>query len=62
MLALDRSAGTRLDQHIAIRKNLRLIGTRNHHGEPTMSLSVRRVVTGHDRNGRAVVMIDEVRG
>ncbi len=25
-----------------------------------MSLSVRRVVTGHDRNGRAVVMIDEV--
>ncbi len=25
-----------------------------------MALQVRRVVTGHDRNGRAIVMIDEV--
>jgi hypothetical protein len=32
---------------------------RNDHGEPTMGLSVRRVVTGHDRSGRAVVTIDE---
>jgi quercetin dioxygenase-like cupin family protein len=28
-------------------------------GEPSMSLTVRRVVTGHDKNGRAIVSIDE---
>ncbi|MGA7485432.1 MAG: cupin domain-containing protein, partial [Xanthobacteraceae bacterium] len=29
-------------------------------GDPPMSLTVRRVVTGHDKNGRAIVSIDEV--
>src|SRR5262245_64636293 len=35
---------------------------RHHHrtGRPTMSLTVRRVVTGHDNNGRAIVTIDEI--
>jgi mannose-6-phosphate isomerase-like protein (cupin superfamily) len=30
-------------------------------GEIDMSLNVRRVVTGHDKNGKAVVRIDDVR-
>src|SRR5262245_2985959 len=29
-------------------------------GAPTMSLTVRRVITGHDQNGHAKVLIDEV--
>jgi quercetin dioxygenase-like cupin family protein len=29
-------------------------------GEAAMSLSIRRVVTGHDQNGRATVLIDEI--
>jgi quercetin dioxygenase-like cupin family protein len=33
--------------------------TIEHPGRPPMSLSVRRVVTGHDKNGRAIVTIDE---
>src|SRR3990170_4636852 len=32
----------------------------NSRREKTMALQVRRVVTGHDANGRAVVKIDEV--
>ena len=29
-------------------------------GETPMSLTVRRVVTGHNENGRAIVSIDEI--
>jgi quercetin dioxygenase-like cupin family protein len=32
----------------------------NLQGDPAMSLTVRRVVTGHDKNGRALVAIDEI--
>src|SRR5437773_5459166 len=31
----------------------------HHRGRDLMSLTVRRVVTGHDENGRAIVSIDE---
>jgi quercetin dioxygenase-like cupin family protein len=32
----------------------------NAQGDPAMSLTVRRVVTGHDSKGRAIVTIDEI--
>src|SRR5262245_10005464 len=31
-----------------------------HTGRPRMSLTLRRVVTGHDKDGRAIVTIDEI--
>src|SRR5262245_65408500 len=35
-------------------------GAQSHQGGEGMALKIRRVVTGHDDNGRAVITIDEI--
>jgi hypothetical protein len=53
---------TRLCHNIGIEHMIpnKADGNKDQGGRKTMALQLRRVVTGHDANGRAVVKIDEV--
>jgi quercetin dioxygenase-like cupin family protein len=48
------------DQERCIGQRLQPVGVRTRQGGTVMAINIRRVVTGHDANGKAVVRIDDV--
>src|SRR5438046_1428430 len=54
---------TGLPEFSELDKSFCMLPERSNHasrGDPSMALQFRRIVTGHDETGRAVVKIDEV--